>query len=145
MNKGYNLDKYGTKLYYICCNLKSDLKFFETEEHGISKAYFNPKSGLVIDDNVTQSDKFEFYIQPQFVNEGTATPCHYQVMYYDKSQNEENELKIEEIYSETEEKIKEIHIENRKKIKDEEKKLIEFLKKISIYFINLYCIVLISR
>ena len=86
-----------TKLYYICCNLKSDLKFFETEEHGISKAYFNPKSGLVIDDNVTQSDKFEYYIQPQFVNEGTATPCHYQVMYYDKSQNEENELKIEEL------------------------------------------------
>ena len=86
-----------TKLYYICCNLKSDLKFFETEDHDISKAYFNPKSGLVIDDNVTQSDKFEFYIQPQFVNEGTATPCHYQVMYYDKSQNEENELKIENL------------------------------------------------
>ena len=86
-----------TKLYYICCNLKSDLKFFETEDHGISKAYFNPKSGLVIDDNVTQSDKFEYYIQPQFVNQGTATPCHYQVMYYDKSQNEENELKIEDL------------------------------------------------
>ena len=62
-----------------------------------------------------------------------------------KEINKKNELKIEEIYSETEEKIKEIHIENRKKIKDEEKKLIEFLKKISIYFINLYFIFLISR
>ena len=40
----------------------------------------NPKSGLVIDENVTQKNKFEFFIQPQFVNQGTATPCHYQVM-----------------------------------------------------------------
>ena len=86
-----------TKLYYICCNLKSDLKFFETEDHGISKAYFNPQSGLIVDDNVTQRNKFEFYLQPQFVNQGTATPCHYQIMHYDKDQKEENEFKIENL------------------------------------------------
>ena len=86
-----------TKLYYICCNLKSDLKFFETEENKISKAYYNPKSGLIVDDNVTSNNKYEFYLQPQFVNQGTATPCHYQVMYYEKGQNEENDLKIENL------------------------------------------------
>jgi hypothetical protein len=53
-----------------------------------------------------------------------------------KEINKKNELKIEEIYTETEEKIKEIHNENKKKIKDEEKKLMDFLRKISIYFIN---------
>ena len=88
-----------TKLYYICCNLKSDLKFFETKNNNNynSIEYGNPKSGLIIDEKVTQSDKFEFYIQPQFVNQGSATPCHYQVMHYDKSENEENDLKIENL------------------------------------------------
>ena len=33
-----------------------------------------------IDHIITQKSRFEFYIQPQFVNQGTATPCHYQVM-----------------------------------------------------------------
>ena len=88
-----------TKLYYICCNLKSDLKFFETKNNNGNNSidYGNPKSGLIVDEKVTQSNKFEFYIQPQFVNQGSATPCHYQVMYYDKSENEENDLKIENL------------------------------------------------
>ena len=83
-----------TKIYYICCNLKSDLKFFETKQNN---SYSNPNSGLVVDEKVTQSSKFEFFLQPQFVNQGTATPSHYQVMYYDKSNNEEDNLKIEKL------------------------------------------------
>ena len=95
-NKNFNFRN--TKLYYICCNLKSDLKFFETEDKAENKkAYFNPKSGTIVDDHVTQKSKYEFYIQPQFVNQGTATPCHYQVMYYDKAEKEEDELKIENL------------------------------------------------
>ena len=92
-----NFNFRNTKLYYICCNLKSDLKFFETDNRNTIKAYFNPKSGLIVDDNVTQKNKYEFYLQPQYVNQGTATPCHYQIMYYDKGSNEENELKIENL------------------------------------------------
>ena len=92
-NNKFNFDK--TKLYYICCNLKSDLKFFETNDNNVATAYFNPKSGLVVDNNVVQKDKFEFYIQPQFVTEGCATPCHYQVMYYEKSEN--NDFSIEKL------------------------------------------------
>ena len=84
-----------TKLYYICCNLKSDLKFFETKSINGQKEYYNPKSGLIVDEKVTQSNKFEFYIQPQFVNQGSATPCHYQVMQYDKNSEGESDLKIE--------------------------------------------------
>ena len=94
-NKNYHFRN--TKLYFICCNLKSDLKFFETQDKGIAKAYFNPKSGLIIDEHVTHKDKYEFYLQPQFVNQGTSTPCHYQVMYYDKSENEEDDLTIENL------------------------------------------------
>ena len=66
--------------YYICNNLKSDIKFFEYTDNKGNKSFSNPKSGLVIDENVIQRNKFEFYMQPQYVNQGTATPCHYQVM-----------------------------------------------------------------
>ena len=94
-NNNFNFKN--TKLYFICCNLKSDLKFFETKDRGVSKAYFNPSSGVIIDDYVTQKSKYEFYLQPQFVNQGTATPCHYQVMYCDKAENEEDDLTIENL------------------------------------------------
>ena len=58
----------------------------------------NPKSGLCVDSAVTQKDKYEFYIQPQYVNQGTATPCHYQVLYEDRDpNNDENNLKLEEL------------------------------------------------
>ena len=98
-----NFNYKNTKFYYICCNLKSNLKFFEVNENTNintnmnTYAYKNPKSGLIVDDNVTQKDKYEFYIQPQFVNQGTATPCHYQVMYYDKDPDKEKDLKKENL------------------------------------------------
>ena len=87
--------KYDPKFVYVCCNLKGDLKFFEKSSE---KGYANPKSGLCVDSSVTQKDKYEFYIQPEFVNQGTATPCHYQVLYEDKDlTNEENNLKGEQL------------------------------------------------
>ena len=86
--------RFNPKFIYVCCNLKGDLKFFE---NGNGK-YSNPKSGLCVDSTVTQKDKYEFYIQPQYVNQGTATPCHYQVLYEDRDPiNEENNLKLEEL------------------------------------------------
>ena len=95
-----NYAKYNPKFIYVCCNLKGDLKFFEkmgnNNNNGINLS--NPKSGLCVDSSITQKDKYEFYIQPQFVNQGTATPCHYQVLYEDRDmENEENNLKLEEL------------------------------------------------
>ena len=83
-----------TKLYYICCNLKSDLKFFQEEENS---KYKNPLSGLIIDQYITQKNKFEFYLQPQYVNQGTATPSHYEVMYYDEKNNNLNIENLERL------------------------------------------------
>ena len=77
--------------------MKSDLQFFETEDKGETKSYFNPKSGSIFDDYITQQNKYEFYLQSQFVNKGTASPCHYQIMYYEKDQNEEDQLSIENL------------------------------------------------
>ena len=83
-----------TKLIYICCNLKGDLKFFEESKNG----YSNPPSGLCIDERIVESGKYEFYLQPQYVNQGTATPCHYEVLYQDMDEkNQENNMSIEEL------------------------------------------------
>ena len=89
-----NFKSVNPKFIYVCCNLKGDLKFFEKN----NKNCMNPKSGLCVDSHVTQKDKYEFYIQPQYVNQGTATPCHYQVLYEDKDeQDPNNNLKIEQL------------------------------------------------
>jgi aubergine-like protein len=89
-----NFRSVNPKFIYVCCNLKGDLKFFEKN----NKNCMNPKSGLCVDSHVTQKDKYEFYIQPQYVNQGTATPCHYQVLYEDKDeQDPNNNLKIEQL------------------------------------------------
>ena len=81
--------------YYICCNLKSDMKFFEYGDNKDSQSINNPKSGLIIDEDVTQKNRFEFFMQPQFVNQGTATPCHYQVM--GTYQHSDDKLKLEQL------------------------------------------------
>ena len=86
--------RHNTKLIYICCNLKGDLKFFEESKNG----YSNPPSGLCIDERIVESGKYEFYLQPQYVNQGTATPCHYEVLYQDMDEkNQENNMSIEEL------------------------------------------------
>lgn len=86
--------KFNPRFIYVCCNLKGELKFFENAKG----RYANPKSGLCVDSSVTQKDKYEFYIQPQYVNQGTATPCHYQILYEDRdNDNDENNLKLEEL------------------------------------------------
>lgn len=97
-NSNSQMAKYNPKFIYVCCNLKSDLKFFEIGGGRQGGNFSNPKSGLVVDSSVTQKDKYEFYIQPQFVNQGTATPCHYQVIYQDvDSEHPEDNLKMEQL------------------------------------------------
>jgi len=73
--------------YYILVNKKTSLKFFEIEHpNNNNKAfdndfYNNPESGLLICDDIIKENEFEFYIQPQKVTQGTATPTNYTVLY----------------------------------------------------------------
>ena len=76
------------KYYYVLVNKKSSLKFFEESTYNNKKnrnndkgIYDNPDSGLLICDKLISSDRFEFYIQPQKVTQGTATPTCFQVEY----------------------------------------------------------------
>jgi aubergine-like protein len=62
---------------YILVNTKTTYKFFEKEKND----YKNPEAGLLIMDGITNRNYFEFYIQPQNVTGGSATPSCYHVAY----------------------------------------------------------------
>ena len=63
--------------YYILVNTKTTYKFFEKNQNN----YDNPKGGLLVLDGVTNRKFFEFYIQPQKVTGGSATPSCFHVAY----------------------------------------------------------------
>ena len=63
--------------YYILVNTKTTFKFFEKSKN----EYYNPYSGLLIIDGVTNRNFFEFYIQPQEVTQGSATPPCFHVAF----------------------------------------------------------------
>ena len=63
--------------YYILVNTKTTFKFFEKN----GNQYKNPGSGLLVIEGVTNRNYFEFYIQPQQVTQGSATPTCFHVAY----------------------------------------------------------------
>lgn len=65
--------------YYVLVNTKTNFKFFEMEKVNNFTNYNNPQQGFIIYDQVTNPDFFEFYLQPQLVTQGTATPSSFTV------------------------------------------------------------------
>ena len=63
--------------YYILVNTKVNFKFFEN----INDKLENASTGLLIIDGITNRNFFEFYIQPQEVKQGSATPTCFHVAY----------------------------------------------------------------
>ena len=63
--------------YYILVNTKTTYKFFEKNNNKFS----NPGEGLLVLDGVTNRKFFEFYIQPQEVTQGSATPTCFHVAF----------------------------------------------------------------
>ena len=62
---------------YILVNTKTTYKFFEKTKEG----YGNPEGGLLVLNGVTNRNFYEFYIQPQQVTGGSATPSCFTVAY----------------------------------------------------------------
>ena len=76
--------EYNLNYYYVIVNTSTFIKFFEFNcvKDRINKGKFkNPEQGLVILDQITNKKRFEFYIQPQKVNIGSATPTYFHVAY----------------------------------------------------------------
>lgn len=66
---------------YVIVNVKNNYKFFEVANSGSNASYRNPKEGLAIYDGATDGKYFEFFLQPQKVTQGTATPSHFHVAF----------------------------------------------------------------
>ena len=49
------------------------MKFFDNDK--------NPEPGTVVDTQCVNPFIYEFYLQPQFVNQGTATPTNYHIIH----------------------------------------------------------------
>ena len=72
------------KYYYVNVNTRVTVKFFEYNliKNDINSGeHRNPEQGLIVLDQITNKNKFEFYIQPQKVNIGSATPTYFHVPY----------------------------------------------------------------
>jgi aubergine-like protein len=65
--------------YYILVNKKTSLKFFEKETQMNNVSFENPDPGLLICNGIVDNDVFEFFVQPQKVKQGSATPTNFMV------------------------------------------------------------------
>ena len=74
------------RYYYILVNTKSTYKFFETDKN--QTKFANPAPGFLMFKEVTNPNLFEFYMQPQQVTGGSATPTCYNVHCGDLNQPE---------------------------------------------------------
>lgn len=50
---------------------------------GATNMATNPDPGTVVDTTVTRPERMDFYLVPQFVNQGTVTPVSYNIIYDD--------------------------------------------------------------
>lgn len=97
------LSKVKIPYYYILVNKKTSLKFFECEAMSLTNTsiggasknikskslvstptnyqYDNPDPGLLVYNSLTDPEIFEFYLQPQKVTQGTATPTNFHVAF----------------------------------------------------------------
>ncbi len=97
---------YEPKLTVVTINKKTHTKFFlknSTQSYGPARGggrgggrgeagnLMNPKSGTVIDSDITSPDKYEFLLMPQNVTQGTGAPSHFQVIF-DSSSIKEDDL-----------------------------------------------------
>ncbi|XP_030384844.1 protein piwi [Scaptodrosophila lebanonensis] len=61
-------------LAYIVVTKSSNTRFF-------TDSYQNPPAGTIVDDVVTQPERFDFYVVSQTVRQGTVSPTNYNVVY----------------------------------------------------------------
>ena len=77
--------KLNIQYYYVIVNTRTTIKFFEYHKlHSNNRStprYSNPEQGLIILDQIVHSNIFEFFIQPNKVNVGCATPTYFKVPY----------------------------------------------------------------
>lgn len=62
------------KMSFIVVSKRINTKFFTVDQK-------NPAAGTIVDDVVTLPERYDFFLVSQNVNQGTATPTNYNVLY----------------------------------------------------------------
>ena len=90
---------YDPRFLYCIVNEKSNgLRLFSKENitenrsnkrgnYSKNEEWKNPPAGTLIYNDIVDEKHFEFYLQPQYVSSGTATPVHFQVLYTNSKVN----------------------------------------------------------
>lgn len=65
------------KLAFVIVSKRINTKFFEPRGNNVN----NVPPGTVVDDVVTLPERYDFFLVSQAVNQGTATPTNYNVIY----------------------------------------------------------------
>lgn len=66
------------KLAFVIVSKRINTKFFAEDRQGGAQ---NVPAGTVVDDVVTLPERYDFFLVSQHVNQGTATPTNYNVIY----------------------------------------------------------------
>jgi aubergine-like protein len=69
-------EKYEPGFVEVIINKRINQRFFSQEKNEI----YNPRSGTLVCDRVVHDDYFEFYLVPQNVTQGTATPTNFKII-----------------------------------------------------------------
>jgi aubergine len=81
-----NFLPYRPEIVFLTVNKKINSRFYmqRVEQKGevSEKAYYNPKPGAVIYNELASNDQIDFYLVPQKTETGTASPCQYRLVYY---------------------------------------------------------------
>ncbi|CAD6194970.1 unnamed protein product [Caenorhabditis auriculariae] len=59
-----------------------------------TKEVTNPNPGTVVDSVVTRPERYDFYMVPQYVNQGTVTPVSYNIIYDDTDMTADRHHKL---------------------------------------------------
>ncbi|EPB67888.1 piwi domain protein [Ancylostoma ceylanicum] len=68
------------KLAFIIVTKKVNMRIFKGNPNS---TLTNPDPGTVVDSVVTRPERYDFYLVPQYVNQGTVTPVCYNIIYDD--------------------------------------------------------------
>eukprot|EP00116_Pleurobrachia_bachei_P014866 sb/3475128/ len=70
------------ELVFTVVSKRIQQRFFQTNPNQNLNCLTNPPSGTVVDNVVTRSNLFDFFLVPQSVERGTVTPVHYNVLEF---------------------------------------------------------------
>lgn len=73
------IPNYSPGVAFILVNRKINQRLFSSKGKG--GEVINPISGTVVGGEISNDNKFDFFLVPQYVNQGTATPCSFNVIY----------------------------------------------------------------